>query len=81
MTKEESLQVPRIYYPGYKLYIDGKYSKISFNDSQLITVVGVKGEHQYKLVFEGSDIQIISGYLSVITLIVFTYLIKRKKIK
>ena len=81
LKQDQLLQIPRLYYPGYKLYLDGQEVNVFFSDDQLIKVKGEKGYHEYKLVFKGTTIQNASNYISFITFAIFTYLIVLKKIR
>lgn len=90
-SADESLtQLPIIYYPGYKLYIDGTITDLdSFKDTDyLISIKALSGKHEYVIKYEGTKIINYSKYISIFGIIfaiiysIFDYIIfdlKRKK--
>lgn len=84
LTKERTLQVNLVYFPGWNVYINGIKDKISYENDGLIKLNLKKGQNNVRLVFEETDIRILSDLLSIISigiLIVLAYLIKIKKFK
>lgn len=75
------------YFPGWKVYVDGKESEIQFQDPAyrgVITYRVPKGEHEVKLRFEDTKIRVLGNILSVISVVVLIcilFVVRSRKFK
>lgn len=73
-----------LYFPGWKVLIDGKRGNIEFQDPSnrgLITFYVEKGNHNIKLIFEETKLRTFANLISAISLIGLLFLWKSKLIQ
>jgi hypothetical protein len=59
-----------LYFPGWKVYIDGVATDIQFQDPHhrgIMTFYVAEGEHTIKIVFENTRLRTVSSIISVIS--------------
>jgi hypothetical protein len=84
LTTKREIRVNTVYFPGWNVYINGVKSVINFEKAGFIQFDLNKGDNKVKVVFEETNIRILSDILSIISislLFLVVYLRKYKKIK
>jgi len=77
--KTQKVFVNTIYYPGWKLFINGKEEKIDYkNDRGLISFQSEIGEKNIKLVFNETLLRLFSDIISLFSLTLIIYLLSKK---
>lgn len=62
-----------LYFPGWKVYVDGRETNIEFQDINyrgLITFWVNKGNHEVKIIFHETKLRIFSNYLSLLSIFI-----------
>ncbi len=78
---EIKIELPRIYYQGYKLEINGEEVELQESENGFLEAV-IKKSGTYKLTYEKTTIMKIANILSLITfLAILVILIRRKKLR
>lgn len=78
---EIKIELPRIYYQGYKLEINGEEVELQESENGFLEAV-IKESGTYKLTYEKTTIMKIANILSLITfLAILVILIRRKKLR
>lgn len=82
LKSDEVLQIQRIYYPGFKAFVDGQEVKISFaNDKGLIEIPLKSGSHSVEITFSETPLRMTADIVSIGSiLLLFIYAYKRKKL-
>lgn len=65
------------YFPGWRVYVDGKNVNTFVTRDGLFEFYASKGNHVIKIVFEETTIRKIAGYLSLVSLIYLLFLFAR----
>lgn len=81
LKKKEIIELPFIYYPGYIVKVDGKNKPTFETKNGLIGIELEKGKYNVKAYYRGSNIMIISYFISLVTLVIFIVVIIRQKSK
>jgi hypothetical protein len=68
-SEEAQISTKLAYYPGWRLFIDGKEEKISSQGNGRIRVKLTRGEHLIELLFKETKLRLISDWISLATLI------------
>ena len=77
--KTQKVFVNTIYYPGWKLFVNGKEEKIDYeNDRGLISFQSEIGEKNIKLVFNETLLRLFSDIISLFSLTLIIYLLSKK---
>lgn len=81
VKKYSSIQINRIYWPGWKATLDGRQIPISYTNSQgVMTLILPKGNYLLKLTFGEDQIRLFADILSGLTLLMLIFLELRKNI-
>jgi hypothetical protein len=75
------VRINTIYYPEWKAFVDGKETKISYNNPQgLIQIQVPLGYHSVELLFTETPVRFISDLISLLSLILLVFVVKTKRI-
>ena len=84
LTEERTLQINLVYFPGWNAYVNGIKDKINYENDGLIKLNLQKGQNNVKVVFEETNMRILSDFLSIISiagLLILVFSIRAKKFK
>lgn len=84
LTMERVIQINLAYFPGWNAYVNGVKHNINYEQNGLINLKLQRGQNNVKVVFQETNIRILSDLLSIISmlgLLLVVYLIKIKKFK
>ncbi len=75
--KDASASVSQFYFPGQKLYVDGKIKDFNIDKQGRINFYALEGKHSILVKYEGTPLTSFSKYLSIIGIIVLLIIIKQ----
>ncbi len=84
LVSERKIQVNLVYFPGWNAYVNGVRQKIDYEKNGLIILNLNKGQNNVRVIFEETQIRILSNFLSIIsivTLFIFYILLKNNRLK
>lgn len=77
---DSKLKINTIYYPGWVTYINGIKTDVDYNNNEgVIQITTKKGLKDIKIVFSETPLRLFSDFISVLSLILLTYFVKRYK--
>jgi len=71
------------YFPGWKVFIDGKEVEIEFQDIEYRGVITYKvpaGKHNVEVIFKNTKTVLLGNYLSIFALVIISYISLNKKL-
>ena len=82
LTEPRTVQVNRIYFPGWNAYVNGKEMNINYNNPRGLMHLDLKrGKNNVKIEFKETPARLLSDLISIVSLVgLFTYSINKKKV-
>ena len=79
LETDSVIQVNTIYWPGWKVYIDDKKEKISYNNpGGVMRVDAPEGKHNVQLIFGETSVRLVSDVVSILSLGMLVMLCRKK---
>jgi hypothetical protein len=70
LSKEQVVRINTIYYPGWKIFVDGKETKINYNNPAGIMEINVPvGQHSIRGVFSETSLRLAGDLISIISIL------------
>lgn len=73
------IQINTVYFPGWQVFIDGKMSKIDYNNNGLIRFSVPSGNHQIKVEFTETNIRTVSDIISLLGFVLIGFMLFKNK--